>query len=142
MAAKNTFGATLSLATTGGTLTAVAALTNITAPSLTREAIDATTHDSPSGAAEYIADGVYNVGEIQIEGNLIAGSTDDDRLIAALTGATLQDFEIEIKAATGTKAWTGSAILTSYDPGELPVKGAKQTFKATLQPTGPITVEA
>lgn len=143
MAAKNTFGAVLKIDTAGGTPSAVANLTSITPPSFSREAIDATTHDSASGVAEYIPDGVLETGEIKMEGNLIAGSTDDDRLIAAVAAGTLLDWEIEIKAATGMKTWSGSdAFLTEYTVGDLPLKGGKQTFTATLKVNGAITVEA
>lgn len=143
MAAKNTFGATLKIATAGGVVSAVANLTSFSLPEMTREAIDATTHDSASGVAEYIPDGVMDPGEITMEGNLIAGSTDDDRLVAAMAAGTLLDWEIEVYAATGSKTWSGSdAFLTSYNCGEMPVKGGKQTFTATLRCNGPITVEA
>lgn len=142
MAAKNTFGTTLKLGTSGGALTAVANLTNITASGFSRDTIDVTTHDTAGGAAEYIADGVYDAGEITCEGNLIAGSTDDDRLIAAMVGGTLQDWEIDFKADTGTKTWVGSAIITAYTPGDLPVKGGKQSFSLTMKVTGAITVDA
>jgi hypothetical protein len=142
-AAKNTFGVTLKIGTAGGALSAVAELTNVTPPAWSRDAIDATTHDSPSGAAEYIPDGVYDPGEIKLEGNLISGSTDDDRLVAAIAAGTLLDWEIEIKAASGTKTMSGSdAFLTDYTYGDMPVKGGKQTFTATLRCNGPITVEA
>lgn len=142
-AAKNTFGATLKFGTAGGSLTAVAELTSITPPTFSREAIEATTHDSASGTAEYIPDGVLETGEIKMEGLLIAGSTDDDRIVAAMVAGTLLDWEIEIKAATGTKSWTGSdAFLTEYAVGDMPVKGGKQTFSGTLKVNGPIAVAA
>lgn len=138
--AKHTFGAVLKLADTGGTPAVIAELNSITPPAMQRGTIDVTTHDGASQAMEFIADGVYDPGEIQVEGNLIASSTEDDLLIAALTTGTVQDFEILIKAATGTDTWSGSAILTAYTPGDMPVSGGKQTFTATLKVTGPITV--
>ena len=141
--AKNTYGIPFRVGTAGGALTAVALLTNIDAPGFSRDAIDATTHDSAGGVAEYIPDGVLDITEIQIEGDLIAGSTDDDRLIAAIVAGTLLDWEIDFKAASGTKTWSGAdGFLTEYKPGPAPVKGAKQTFTATLRPSGPITVAA
>ncbi|MAY20314.1 MAG: hypothetical protein CL955_06820 [Erythrobacteraceae bacterium] len=138
--AKNTFGAVLKIDDTGGTPAEVAELTNITPPAMSRSTIDVTTHDGASQAMEFIPDGVYDPGEISLEGNLIASSTEDDQLISALTTGTVQDFEILIKAASGTDTWSGSAILTDYTPGPMPVSGGKQTFTATLKVTGPITV--
>lgn len=137
--AKNTFGAVLKLDDTGGTPAEIAELNSITAPSLSRGTIDVTTHDGGQ-AMEFIPDGVYDPGSIEIEGNLIASSTEDDLFQAALTSGTVQDFEILIKAASGTDTWSGSAIVTSYSPGPMPVQGAKQTFTASLKVTGAITV--
>lgn len=141
MAAKNTFGAVLKLGVSGGALTAVANLTSITPPSLTRDTIEATTHDG-DGSSEYIADGVYDAGEIQCEGNLIAGSAADDLFIAAVTTGALYDFELDIKAATGTETQSGSVLVTAYTLGDLPVKGGKQSFTATMKVTGPIAQAA
>lgn len=137
--ARATFGAVLKLADTGGTVATVAELTSITAPSRSRDTLDATTHDGASQAMEFIADGVYDAGEIQCSGHLIAGSTEDDLFIAALEAGTLQDFEILVKAASGTETVSGSAYITSYTPDEMPVAGAKQTFSATLKVTGALT---
>lgn len=141
-AAKHTFGAVLRLDDTGGTPAAVAELTSITPPALSRSTIDVTTHDGSSAAMEYIADGVYDAGEISCEGHLIAGSTADDLFIAALTTGTVQDFEIDIKAASGLERISGKAIVTAYTPGDLPVAGGKQTFSATLKVTGALTQAA
>lgn len=138
--AKNTYGAVLKLDDTGGTPAVVAELSNITPPSLSRATIDVTTHDGASQAMEFIADGVYDPGEISCEGNLIASSTEDDLFLAALISGTVQDFEILIKAASGTDTWSGSAIVTAYEPGPMPVQGGKQSFTATLKVTGAITV--
>lgn len=138
--AKNTFGVVLKLADTGGTPAAVAELTSITPPAMKRETIDVTTHDGASQAMEFIPDGVYDPGTIEVEGNLIAGSAADDLFIAALVTGTVQDYEVLIKSATSTVTWSGSAILTEYAPGPMPVSGSRQTFRATLKATGPITM--
>jgi hypothetical protein len=138
-AAKNTFGAVLKLAVAGGSLATIAELTSITPPTLTRGTIDATTHDGASQAMEFIADGVFDPGEISIEGNLILGSAADDLFVAAVTTGALYDFELVGKAATGTESKEGSCIVTSYAPGDMPVSGGKQTFTATLKVTGAIT---
>lgn len=141
--AKSTFGATLKIGTAGGAVSAVALLTNFTPPEWMRDAVDVTTHDSAGGAMEYMPDGVYDTGEIPMEGLFIAGSTDDDRIQAAMVAGTLIDWEIELYAASGTKTMSGSdGFFTKYAIGELVVKGGKQTFRATLKATGPIVFEA
>ena len=138
-AGKDTFGTVLKLADSGGTPAAIAELTSITPPAITRGTIDVTTHDGSSDAMEYIADGVYDEGEISIEGLLIGGSTADDLFIAAIAGGVLQDFELVFKAASGTETKAGSCLVTNYAPGDMPVAGGKQTFTATLKLTGATT---
>ncbi|MFO6447865.1 hypothetical protein ACLBKU_12030 [Erythrobacter sp. NE805] len=137
-AAKTTFGTVLRLAVSGGSLATVAELTSITPPAFTRASVDATSHDSASGAMEYIPDGVFDVGEIPIEGHLILGSTNDNFFTTAINSAQVLDCEIIGKAASGTRKWAGKAIVTAYEPGAMPLQG-KQTFSATLKGTGPWT---
>lgn len=141
--AKDTRGTMLRLAAAPGSPVLVAELTSITPPALTRGTIDVTTHDGATEAMEFIADGVYDPGEISCEGNLILGSTADDLFIAALTTGNLYNFEIEAKG-TGTtrEEMTGTCIITGYTPGEMPVAGAKQTFTATMKVTGAIAQAA
>jgi hypothetical protein len=138
-AAKNTYGTVLKLAAAGGSPAAVAELTSITPPAISRATIDATTHDGATQAMEYIADGVFDVGEIAVEGHLIAGSTADDLFLTAVTTGAKQDYEIIVKAASGTETQEGSAFVTDYTIGPMPVAGGKQTFSATLKVTGAIT---
>lgn len=139
--AKTTFGASLRLAVSGGSLATVAELTSITPPTFSRAAVDATSLDSASGAMEYIPDGVFDAGEISLSGNLILGSTNDNFFTTAITGGQVLDFEVIAKATTGTRKWTGKAIVTAYEPGELGVAG-KQEFSATLKVSGPIAQTA
>jgi hypothetical protein len=138
-AAKNTFGTVLKLAVSPGTPAAIAELTNISDSGMTRATIDATTHDG-SQAMEFIADGVYDPGEITFEGNLIAGSIADDLLRDAVQNGSLMLGEIEnLKAASGAEQRTFSGYITSYSIGEYPVAGGKQTFSATMKISGAIT---
>lgn len=139
--AKNTFGTILKLGTAGGALTAVAKLTNIEPGEISREMQDATTHDSADGATEVIPEGVYTNGELQIEGDWIMGSVDEDRIVAAIQDGTLMDYELIGKAATGTETEAGSCYISNYKRGALGVKG-KQGFSCTLTPTGVITQAA
>lgn len=137
--AKDTFGTVLKLVATGGTLAAIAELTSITPPSLSRATQDATTHDGATEAMEFIGDGVYDPGEISCEGHLIAGSAADDLFITAVTTGGVCDFEVVIKASTGTESMTGKCIVIAYNLGDMPVAGGKQTFSATLKVSGAIT---
>ena len=141
-AAQATFGAVLRLADTGGTPAVVAELTNISIPGKTRSTVDVTTHDSTGGAREFIGEGLYDSGEVSVQGFYIGGSTEDDLFIAALTSGTVQDFEIDVPAAAGAKErYSGSAILTEYAPDGQELEGAA-TFSATLKVTGPVTQAA
>jgi hypothetical protein len=137
-AAKDTRGTILKLVATGGSLATIAELTSITPPTLSRGTIDVTTHDGATEAMEFIADGVYDPGEISCEGNLIAGTAADDLFVAAVTSGGVYDFEVVIKAASGTESLEGKCIVTSYAPGDMPVAGGKQTFSATMKVTGAI----
>ncbi len=79
----------------------------ITGVSEAMEAIDASSHDSPSGFREFIA-GMADGGEISMEGNLIVG--DSGGQIA---------FHTDLQAKTGRTVWlvapmaVGSALLLS-----------------------------
>lgn len=133
--AKNTFGSVVKLGPAGGSLTAVAKLTNIEPGGRTREMQDVTTHDSEDGAQEVIPQGTYKNEPFSIEGLWILGSADDDRLIAAIENGELLDYEIIAKASTGTETEAGSCYAGEYKPGALGTDG-KQTYSATLHPTG------
>lgn len=138
--AKTSKGIVLKLADTGGTPASVGELLSVTLPGLQRNTIDVSTHDG-GAAMEFIADGVYDAGEIQIQGHYIAGSTADDLFIAALTSGTVQDFIVQPKAASSTEDISGSAIVTAYAPDGMEVEG-KQTYSATLKVTGALTQAA
>ena len=140
-AAKTNFGAVLKLADSGGTPAAIAELTSVGVPGISVNLLDATSHDSTGGAREFIAEDVYDTGEIAIEGHYIAGSTEDDLFIAAATGAVKQDFELLVKASSGTETISGSCFVQNYEPGELTIEG-KQMFSATLKVTGQLTQAA
>lgn len=139
--AKSTFGAKFKMDDSGGTPVVIAELTGIGVPGRTRGVIDVTTHDGASQAMEYIAEGVYDVTEFSIEGNLIAGSTEDDAFAAALQTGTKQDCVVVVKASSGTEDMAFAGFVTAYNPADLPIQG-KQSFTATIKPTGPITQAA
>lgn len=133
--AKNAFGAELWLVATGGVLAKVAELTSIEPPVPSRDTQDVTTHDSTGGAAEFIAEGVYDPGEIKAKGNYIANTAGDIALRAALMTAAMQDFKIVAKGSATTEDLTGACVVTSYGPDSLEVKGV-QTFSITLKVSG------
>lgn len=139
--AKTSKGIVLKMAVSGGAVAAIAELFSISPPVIERASIDATTHDSAGDAMEFISEGVYDPGEIQIQGHYVAGSAGDDLLVAALTGGGGHDYEIVVKAATGTETLSGACIVTSYGPDGMEVQG-KQTFSATLKLSGAITQAA
>lgn len=140
-AAKTAFGAELWLGPAGGTLVKVAELLSVTPPTRSREMIDATTHDSTGGAQEFIAEGIYDPGEIAFQGNYIAGSSGDDAMVTAVTDGVLRDWKIVAKSAADTEDMEGSGFLNSYGVDDLPTNG-KQTFSGAIKVSGPITQAA
>jgi hypothetical protein len=121
--------------------TLVAELRSVTPPTATRGTTDATTHDSAAGAMEFIADGVYDPGDMNMSVNYIAGSTGDLALTTAVTTGTLQNIKIHVKTAAGYQAKTFSGIVTSYGPDDMPVTGI-QTASVTIKVSGPVTSAA
>lgn len=138
-AAKNTRGNVLRLAVSGSDPVVVAEQITVTPSAKTRATLDATTHDGATEAMEFITDGVYDPGEITVEGHLIAESAADDLFNSAVEGGTLMDWEILLKASSGTAVRAGSGFVTSYAVGDMPVAGGKQTFTATIKVSGAIT---
>jgi hypothetical protein len=138
-AAKNSFGASLWFAADGVTpLVKLADVDSIKPATIERGMIDVTTHDSPSNAREYIPEGVYEPGEIEVQGNLVAGSTGEDALRAGVTGGGKLDAKLVLKAASGTEDETCECYAMSYSRGELTIDG-KQRFSSVLKVTGPAT---
>lgn len=137
-AAKTNFGKELWMGPSGGSLVKIAELVTINPPKRTRGTIDATSHDSPDGAMEFISEGVYDPGEITGQVNYVAGSTGDDAFIAAAVDGVLRDFKIVVKAASSTEDMLFSAYVTSYGPDEMPVNG-KQVASFAAKVSGPIT---
>ncbi len=136
-AAKISFGSELWMGPAGGTLVKMAELLNVNPPRRSRETIDATTHDSPGGAQEFIASGIYDPGEVSGSINYIAGSAGDDALIAAVTDGVIRDFKIVAKSASDTEDLTFSGFVTEYGVDDLPVEG-KQTASFTIKVSGEI----
>lgn len=121
--------------------TLVAELVSVTLPTATRGTLDATTHDSIAGAMEFLSEGVYDPGEMSLVVKLIDGSATDTAFTTALTSGALQNVKVQIKGATGFRAWSFSGFATSYGPGDMPVTGLQEaTFG--LKVSGPVTKAA
>ena len=86
--AKAAFGTKLKKGTT-----AIAELTSIGAVGVTREMIDATSHDSADGYKEYIP-GLIDTAELPIEGILNKGDAGQTALLTDLEAGTLGNYTI------------------------------------------------
>jgi predicted secreted protein len=120
---RSAFATTL---TVGGV--AVAKLTSVTGPSLSRETIDTSNHDS----ADYISyvSGLSDPGEVSIEGMFDSSAGQDD-LIEHFELQTTPSFVITY----GTLAtFTFTGFLTAFS-ANAPYDGAL-TFSATIKVTG------
>lgn len=140
-AAKRTFQNELWMGPAGGTLVKIAELRSVTPPKASRDTMDATTHDSPAGAMEFIASGVYDPGALNFSINHISGSTDDDAFTAALGDGDLRDFKVVLKSAAATEDYTFSGFITNYGPDDQPTNGI-QTASGSAKVSGPVTQAA
>jgi hypothetical protein len=131
---KPTFGTILKLGLTNPPTTTLGKRVSIGPPKRTREAVDVTDHDSPQGAQEFIPDGVFNPGTVEIEMNYVAGDADDD-LCNAMFAAGTCFISWTSNAATATETF-GPAVLVITSYGENP-KGTSGKQTATL--TGQIS---
>lgn len=141
---KTSFGSEFWMAPVGTLpLIKIGDLMKIGRPNVKRGTKDTTTLDSPGGAEEVTAEGVYKVGPIKIEGLQILNNASDLIMMTAMTGnpPVLQDFKIVDKSATATAPLTGRAWVVSYDPNDRDPKGI-QMYTAELEVTGPTTQAA
>lgn len=139
--AKKTFGTKFFLIPDGGTVAVLAGLITIGKPGIDHGFEDATSHDSPGGAAEKIMHGTYEVAAFQVEGEYVARSALDTALLLAATGGALQDAEIHEYGAAGYVKTPLSGFITNYQPAAAPIKG-KQTYSFTFTPTGALSARA
>jgi hypothetical protein len=87
---------------------------------------------------EFMADGVYDPGEVAVSMNYIAGDTNDDACLAALAATGDYYFQWTANAASGKESFTAKGVVTSYGLDSLPVKG-KQTATMNIKLSGPVT---
>ena len=122
------------------TFTAIAEITSITPPSVTRDIIDATHTGSPDQWREHIP-GLKDGGEVSCEMNFVPGSDSSNILIAAQTDSFARDFRIVFPDAT---IWNFKAFCTGFEP-DAPFDdkmSATATFKVSGKPDFVDTAEA
>ena len=136
--AKTTFGTKFWFGNDPQNLTLFPNMVSISPPTITRNALDVTTHASPQGAQEFIPDGVYDPGELTVTWNGVVSDAMDDMIRAAWLNPSPYSFKWSSKAAAG-EATFGPAVgvITSYDPtGALGTSG-KQVGTLTVKLSGP-----
>jgi len=139
MAGQINFGVVFKIGTTATPSTTLADVFNVSPPKQSRDAVDITVHGSAGGAMEFVADGIYDPGELTVEMNFIANSATDIACLAALAASANYFFQWSAKTSTGTlRTFTTQGIVTSYGPDALPIKG-KQTATMTVKLSGPVT---
>jgi predicted secreted protein len=116
--------------------TAMAEVTNITPPGMSRDTVDVTHEQSPEAWREFIA-GLKDAGEVSIDMNFVPGGTDAAALMAelSLTGKAAKKNR-KIVFPDGSE-FAFKAILTGYEP-DAPIDdkmSASVTFKVSGKPT-------
>ena len=115
--------------------TALAEITNITPPQLSRDTVDATHQGSPDGYREFIG-GLRDSGEVSLEMNWIAGSTTDTTLLTDFDSDDPVNYRITFNDADTTTA-TFAGFVTGYTPNS-PMED-KQSASVTIKVTGKVT---
>lgn len=108
---------------------AVAEVTSVTGPGMSRDVPDVSTHDSPEAWREALGN-LKDPGEIAVEGKYLKGQ------MATLRAALDTDVPktIQIKFPQGAGSWTFSGFLTALEGGHN-VEEAN-SFSATIKLTG------
>lgn len=105
-------------------------VTNVTVPGFTREAIDATHHQSPNGWGEVIMSGVKKQKPFTVEFNWVPSDTGVVK--TAMEAASMVHWKIEIPDGSSVIFKAG---ITDFSPGDSPVDG-KLTASAEFTPSG------
>jgi predicted secreted protein len=108
-------------------------LTDIPAPSFTRETLDVTAHDSPNGFREFIG-GLKDPGEMACALNWTPGNDTHDIIIAMMDEDVPRVFEVTFTQVDPAVTCTFTASLTTFEPTG-PVEG-QLTASLTLRVTG------
>lgn len=112
---------------------ALASVTNVSGPGLTRETIDVTAHDSPDQWMEFLG-GLKDGGEVTLDINYRPSV--HDALVADLDDEDPRNYQLVFPDVDAT-TWGISAIMTGFEP-EAPYDdklAASLTFKVNGKPT-------
>lgn len=112
------------------TYTAIAEITSITPPSVTRDVIDATHTGSPDQWREHIP-GLKDGGEVSIEMNFVPNSDSSNILVAIQLDSFARDFKIVFPDGS---TWVFQAFCTGFEP-DAPFDD-KMTATATFKVSG------
>lgn len=113
--------------------TAIADITNLSGPGLSRETLDVTSHGSPDGWMEFLG-GLKDPGEVSADINY--QPTLHDVLVADFDDTAPRNYKIVFPDAAAT-TWAFPAIITGFEP-EAPYDdklAAALTFKVSGKPT-------
>lgn len=127
------FGTTLSRGDGAGSevFTAIANVTSITPPALSRETIDVTAHDSADGYREYLG-GLKDSGEVSADVNY--DPSEHDTFVDDLDDTEPRNYKVTFPDGT---VWAFSAILTGFE-ASAPMDdklSASLTWKVNGKPT-------
>lgn len=114
--------------------TTISEVTSISAPNLTADTIDVTTHGSTGRYREFIQ-GLRDGGEITIEGYYTTASA--NTITTQLNTSATATATIDLPTTPSTTRFTATVICTAFS-SEAPVDGAisySATFKVTGQPS-------
>ena len=114
--------------------TTVAEVTSISAPNLSADTLDVTTHGSTGRYREFIQ-GLRDGGEITIEGMYTTASS--NTIVTQLNTTATATATIDLPTTPSTTRFTATVICTAFS-SEAPVDGAisySATFKVTGQPS-------
>lgn len=138
--ATSGFGTLLKIGDGGGpeTFTAVAEVTNVGGPSLTRDSHEASHMESPGAWDEHVP-GLKRGGEVSLDLNFLPADATQNAgtgLLADLESGVLRNFEL-VFPDVGATTWSFSALVTAFEP-TAPVDDrltASVTLKVSGQPT-------
>ncbi|MFE9737342.1 phage tail tube protein [Streptomyces sp. NPDC006477] len=135
MAGLNGFGVQFKRGDGAGpeVFTAIANVSNVGGPSLSRNTVDVTAHDSPEGWAEHVG-GIKEGGEATVDVNYDPAA--HDTLIADFNDVDPRNYKIVFPDPDAT-TWSFAAVMTGFQP-TAPVDGklsASLKFKLSGKPT-------
>lgn len=113
--------------------TAIANITNLQGPGLSRNTIDVTAHDSPSKYMEFIG-GLIDAGEVSVDVNY--NPAVHDTLVNDLEDDDPRNYQIVFPDPAAT-TWGIAAVMTGFEPSA-PVDdklAATLTLKVSGKPT-------